>query len=72
MTELKSLHRSKLGRSNLPRNLAMTRLDDASRQMIETEALSIFTEMVNVGQSLQKTLAAIYLSGMSAARGAMQ
>lgn len=42
------------------------------RHFIEEQALSIFTDMVNGGASLQQTLAAIYLSGLSAGRGAAQ
>lgn len=69
---LKSLHPSKLKGRPQPRGMAVAHLDDATRQMIEEEALSIFTEMVNSGASLQKTLAAVFLSGMRAAHVAGQ
>lgn len=67
-TALRPQHRSTINLSRAkPRDMAMTHLGDEQRQFIEAEALDIFTDMVNSGASLQQTLAAIFLSGMSAA-----
>lgn len=64
MTELHALHHSvKKSRSRSPRNMAFMHIPHSEREFIEQMALSIFTDMVNAGCSLQATLAAIYLSG---------
>ena len=67
---LQAPHRNLVGKRGRPRNLESTRLPDDVRLMIEQEALDIFTSMSNAGQSLSKTLAAIFLSGMNAAHAA--
>ncbi len=71
MSQLNYLHHSVLKRRTppKPRGLSMMKLPDESRTMIESECLDIFTVMVNSGASLQRKLSAIYLSGMSAAKG---
>lgn len=38
-------------------------LGPEQREMIERIALSIYTDMVNAGATVQETLAAVYLSG---------
>jgi hypothetical protein len=43
--------------------MAFMHIPHSEREFIEQMALSIFTDMVNAGCSLQATLAAIYLSG---------
>jgi len=40
--------------------------------MIQTEAIEVFTAMVNSGRSFQHALQAVFLSGMAAAREAME
>ena len=55
-----------------PRGLSRTSLPDEMRVFIETETLDIYTRMVNAGCSLQQTLTAIYLSGMSAGHEAQR
>ena len=67
-TSLRPQHRSTLNRRLEPRGMAIAKLGDEQRKFIEAQALSIFTDMVNSGASLQQTLAAVFLSGMSAAR----
>ena len=44
-----------------------TELPRELREFIEREALDIFATMTNGGCTLQQTLTAIFLSGMSAA-----
>lgn len=70
MNALTAPHRSFVGKRAQPKGLTATRLPDDVRLFIETEALEIFTSMSNAGQPLSKTLAAIFLSGMSAAQAA--
>lgn len=67
-TALRPQHRSTLNLRLKPRDMAIAKLGVEQRQFIEAEALAIFTDMVNSGASLQQTLAAVFLSGMSAAR----
>lgn len=70
---LSALHPSVYKRTALkPKGLASTNLPPELRMFIEREALDIYTKMVNSGASLQATLAAVYLSGMSASKGAMR
>ena len=70
---LKPIHYSvKKRRTFAPRNMAHTKIPDDTRTFIESESLSIYTDMVNSGASLQATLAAIFLSGMNAAQEAMK
>lgn len=72
MTALHPQHRSTLGRQPKPSSMAVARLGEDQRRFIEAEALSIFTDMVNAGATLQQTLAAVFMSGMSAAREVSQ
>ena len=52
-----------------PRGMAMMRVGSKQqREFIEAEAIDIFTTMTNGGCTFQQALAAIFLSGMSAAR----
>lgn len=46
-----------------PANMNTVALPSEHREFIEQLALSIFTDMVNSGATLQETLAAVYLSG---------
>jgi hypothetical protein len=68
MTPLRSV-RSKGSR---PQGLAQVQISRDQRVFIETEALEIFTQMVNGGATLQQTLAAVFLSGMNAAKEALK
>jgi hypothetical protein len=34
------------------------------REMLERQAISVFTEIVNTGRSFQEALAAVYLTGI--------
>lgn len=67
---LKAQHHSVLKRQRLPRphKMASMDMDPDARMFIEQEALDIFTTMANSGASFQQSLAAIFLSGMSAAK----
>lgn len=49
-----------------PRPYKMDRMGvtNEQRELFESIALSIFTDMTNSGRSLQETLSAIYLSGI--------
>ncbi len=69
---LKAQHHSRLRRQTLPRPYGMDRVDmePDTRMFIEQEALDVFTTMVNGGATFQQALAAIFLSGMSAAKAA--
>lgn len=70
---LSALHPSVYKRTALkPKGLSSAMLPPELRMFIEREALDVYTRMVNSGASLQATLAAVYLSGMSAANGAMR
>lgn len=70
---LSTLHPSVYKRTALkPKGLASATIPTDVRLFIESEALDIYTRMVNSGASLQATLAAVYLSGMSAANAAME
>ena len=74
MTELRPRHHSTMKRRvpPIPTGLSRATLPDETRLMIETECLDIFTRMSNAGMSLQQTLTAIFLSGMSAAQESMR
>ena len=70
---LSALHPSVYKRTALkPKGLTSTNIPTDLRLFIEAEALDIYTRMVNSGASLQATLAAVYISGMSAANTAMR
>jgi dissimilatory sulfite reductase (desulfoviridin) alpha/beta subunit len=43
--------------------MSILTLPSEDRECIESIVLSIYTDMVNSGASLQETLAAVYLSG---------
>ena len=61
-----------LARSN-PRNTCKANLGSKDqREFIEREAIDIFTTMTNGGCTFQQALAAIFLSGMCAAKEAMK
>ena len=61
-----------LARNN-PRNMAQAKLGSKEqREFIEREAIDIFTVMTNGGCTFQQALAAIFLSGMSAAKEALK
>lgn len=62
MTELRPTMR----RSD-PRSMDKMKLPRETSQFIEREVLDIFATMTNGGCTLQQTLTAIFLSGMSAA-----
>ena len=54
-----------------PRGMEKARLGSREmREFIEAEAIDIFTSMANGGCTFQQSLAAIFLSGMSAAENA--
>jgi hypothetical protein len=52
-----------------PRGMSVARLGSKQqRELIEAEAIDIFTAMTNGGCTFQQALAAIFLSGMSLAK----
>jgi hypothetical protein len=77
MNPLHSIHESVRGERNKymprPRPAGMDRASVTSeqREVLESIALGIFTDMTNSGCSLQETLAAIYLSGIKHALSPM-
>lgn len=69
MPQLNPIHYSLLKRRCVvPNGLSRTDIPTETRMFIESKCLDIYSRMVNSGASLQKTLTAIYLSGMSAAK----
>ena len=64
---LKTQHSTAINKTIKPNGMDITKIPADTRKFVESEALSIFTSMTNAGASLQQTLLAIYLSGMSAA-----
>lgn len=62
---LRSQHKSTINNRIRPDDMDTTKIPSDMRKMIENESLSIFTAMTNAGASLQQTLAAVFLSGMS-------
>lgn len=66
---LQPQHSSAINKDIKPKGMDVTKIAPEARKFVEAEALSIFTSMTNAGASLQQTLLAIYLSGMSAAHG---
>ena len=46
-----------------PYGMSVIAMPHEARECIESIVLSIYTDMVNSGASLQETLAAVYLSG---------
>ena len=63
MNKLHAQHFSVIGKTPRPKNMERTTLSSEHRMFVEELALSIFTDMVNSGATLQQTLAAVYLSG---------
>lgn len=54
-----------------PRGMSVVHLGSREqRELIEREAIDIFTTMTNGGCTFQQALSAIFLSGMSAAKEA--
>lgn len=72
MNKLHAQHFSTIGKTPRPKNMERTRLEPEHRMFVEELALSIFTDMVNSGATLQQTLAAVYLSGSENALAAMK
>lgn len=72
MASLRSISSGLAGRPVRVPGMTRLQLRPDERHFIEEQALGIFTDMVNSGASLQQTLAAIYLSGLSAGREAAQ
>lgn len=58
--------------AKLPRGLTRCQLEPEASAMIQTEAIEVFTAMVNSGRSFQHALQAVFLSGMDAAMEAMK
>lgn len=56
--------------SRIPRGLSRVALPPDTSEMIQQEAIEVFTAMVNSGRSFQHALMAVFLSGMSAAQAA--
>ncbi len=72
MASLRSISPSLLGGPVRVPGMSKVKLPHDQRQFLEDQALEIFTNMVNAGATLRQALAAIYLSGMSAAREAVK
>lgn len=70
MTAINPQHRSMLGRTRRPRNMASVRLPEEVRVCVERTALDIFADMTNAGWSFQAALLAVYLSGLEHGRQA--
>ena len=66
---LQTQHSTAINKNIKPKGMDITNIPADARKFVEAETLSIFTSMTNAGASLQQTLLAIYLSGMSAAHG---
>ena len=71
-TALKPQHHSVLRRRTIPkpRGMASMDMEPDARAFIEQEALEIFASMTNSGATFQQSLAAVFLSGMSAGHNA--
>ena len=67
--KLEAQHASTINKVIKPKGMAITKIPKDAKKFIETEVLAIFTSMTNSGASLQQTLVAVYLSGMSVAHG---
>ena len=67
-TAIKPQHHSVLRRRTIPKPRGLTRMDmePDARMFIEQEALEVFAAMTNSGATFQQSLAAVFLSGMSA------
>lgn len=72
MASLRSISSLPPGRPVRVPGMTRLQLQPDQRRFIEEQALGIFTDMVNGGATLQQTLAAIYLSGLSAGWEAAQ
>ena len=67
MSEIRPVHPSVLATALMritPINMEKLCTTLEHREFLERQSASIFTDMVNSGQSFQAALAAIYLSGM--------
>lgn len=65
--------RPTMARGANPRNMERMNLGSrAQREFIEAHALEIFADMTNGGCTFQQALAAVYLSGLSAAAHALK
>jgi len=53
--------------STKPRGLSFAKISPEASALTQTEAVEVFTAMVNAGKSFQQALQAVYISGMSAA-----
>lgn len=53
-----------------PHDMDRMAVTASDRQMLESIALAIFTDMANAGCTLQETLASIYISGLQHAASA--
>jgi hypothetical protein len=71
-TAIKPQHHSVLRRRTIPKPYKMASIDmePDARMFIEQEALEIFAAMTNSGATFQQSLAAVFLSGMSAGHNA--
>ena len=69
---LKPQHHSVLRRQRVcrPRGLSSINMPPDTRMFVEAEAIDIFTTMANSGATFQQSLAAVFLSGMSAGHNA--
>lgn len=56
--------------NRIPRGLSRVALPPDTSEMLQQEAIEVFTSMVNSGRSFQHALMAVFLSGMSAAKAA--
>ena len=63
--ELWPIHSSKVVHCAKARNMSYKAMTSDTRETLERIALEIFTDMTNAGNTLQATLAAIYLSGLA-------
>ncbi len=53
--------------SKIPRGLERVELPSEMSEMLQNEAIDVFTASVNAGCSFQHALLSVFLSGMSAA-----
>lgn len=54
-------------RSRSPRGMTRAKVTPEQTQIIQTLALSVFTDMSNAGLALREVLAAVFMSGMNLA-----
>ena len=53
--------------SKIPRGLERVELPSEMSEMLQSEAIEVFTASVNAGRSFQHALLSVFLSGMSMA-----